>query len=166
MTVGGGKRGEGLQPFQMLCCCEHFPYCACLRFSLYRWQNEMRHLIISPTCTAGNLSSKQSAVTLWFSEYWGLSEDWAEGKEKNKIEHFGFVNSFFFLTKISFFLKSTDFEFALLDFLIYLINYFNNSNHHKHCYFLGKMVFPFWTLLLLLLVMSRKIVFFLLCEKM
>lgn len=80
--------------------------------------------------------------------------------EKNKIEHFDFVNSFSFPTEISFFLKSTDFEFALLDFFVYLINYFNNSNHHKHsvifwvrwcslsehcCYFFcqEKLFFPF-----------------------
>lgn len=80
----GDEQGEGLQLFQMLCCWEYFPYCACLKYSLYRWQNEMCHLIISPICTAGNLSSKQSAVTIWFSEYQRLSETWAEGKEEKR----------------------------------------------------------------------------------
>lgn len=105
----GREWGEGLQLFQMLCCCEYFSYCACLKFSLYRWQNEMCHLIISPTCTAGNLSSKQSAVTIWFTEYQRLSENWAEKKEEKRIEHFSFCKFLFFIpTKIAFPLKSRD----------------------------------------------------------
>lgn len=167
----GRERGEGLQLFQMLCCCEYFPYCACLKFSLYRWQNEMCHLIISPTCTAGNLSSKQSAVTIWFSEYQRLSENWAEGKEENRIEHFGFCKFLFFF---SFFFSPQKYhfpwkvvtspndsimsrftgkllswplqpfftsKFVVLDFLVYLINHFNNSNQHKHAISLVRRVF-------------------------
>lgn len=155
----------------------------------------MCHLIISPTCTAGNLSSKQSAVTIWFSEYQRLSENWAEGKEENRIEHFGFCKFFFLL--IFFLLQKYHFpskvvtnsndsimnrfteellswplqlffpsEFVVLDFLVYLINCFNNSNQHKCAAGEECVLFLRWALLLLFVVMARQIVMSLLCKKM
>lgn len=93
----------------------------------------MCHLIISPTCTAGNLSSKQSAVTLWFSEYWGLSENWAE--EYDRALWLCKFFCFFFPNKNIIFSWEVLTEFVLLDFLVHLINCFNNSNHHKHSIF-------------------------------
>lgn len=154
----------------------------------------MCHLVISPTCTAGNLSSKQSAVTIWFSEYQRLSENWAEGKEEKK-EHFGFCNfffSFFFFSSKKYHFPSKvvtnsndsimnrfteellcwplqlffPSEFVVLDFLVYLINSFNNSNQHKCATGEEGGFFHRWALLLLFLVMARQIVLSLLCKKM
>lgn len=154
----------------------------------------MCHLVISPTCTAGNLSSKQSAVTIWFSEYQTLSENWVEGKEGKKDKHFGFCKFFspffFFPKKYHFpskvvtnpndsimnrftekllcwpFQLFSPSEFVVLNFLVYLINFFNNSNQHKCASGEESVLFLRWALLLLFVVMARQVVLSLLCKKM
>lgn len=56
-------------------------------------------------------------------------------------------------------------KFVVLDFLVYLINCFNNSNQHKCDSGEEGVLFLRWALLLLFLVTMRQIVLSLLCKK-